>query len=166
MSFETILRGIVTQCPGCIGAALMGSDGIPIAEVGGVREADEVSLLGVEFGRVLDEARKVAATVNCGELEEFVVAMGLSTAKRLAASMASQQQPQQLQMKPTWSRTFSPNCTKLPSTACASRSSPSRTSTRPATPWRMSEPAVALKVMQISMGAPQALHRCSILWRQ
>ena len=76
MSFETILRGIVTQCPGCIGAALMGSDGIPIAEVGGVREADEVSLLGVEFGRVLDEARKVAATVNGGELEEFVVAMG------------------------------------------------------------------------------------------
>ena len=32
---------------------------------------------------------------------KLVVAMGLRTAKRLAASMASQQQPQQLQMKPT-----------------------------------------------------------------
>ena len=32
---------------------------------------------------------------------KLVVAMGLRTAKRLAASMASQQQPQQLQMKAT-----------------------------------------------------------------
>ncbi len=75
MSFEAILRGIVSQCPGCLGAALMSSDGVPIAEVGGAREADEVSLLGVEFGRVLDETRKVATTVNGGELEELVVEM-------------------------------------------------------------------------------------------
>ncbi len=75
MSFETILREIVTQCPGCIGVALMNSDGIPIAEVGGAGESDEVTLLGVEFGRVLDEARKVASTVNGGELGELVIAM-------------------------------------------------------------------------------------------
>ncbi len=75
MSFETILREIVTQCPGCIGVALMNSDGIPIAEVGGAGESDEVTLLGVEFGRVLDEARKVASTVNGGELAELVIGM-------------------------------------------------------------------------------------------
>jgi predicted regulator of Ras-like GTPase activity (Roadblock/LC7/MglB family) len=73
MSFDGILREIVEQCPGCLGVALMGSDGIPIAERSGAREAEEVSLLGVEFGRVLEEARKVAAAVNGGELQELVV---------------------------------------------------------------------------------------------
>jgi len=75
MSFEAILRAIVSQCPGCVGVALMGVDGIPIAEVGGAGESDEVTLLGVEFGRVLEEARKVASTVNGDELEELVIAM-------------------------------------------------------------------------------------------
>ena len=45
-----------------------------------------------------------------------MVAMGLRTAKRLAASMASQQHPQQLQMKATLLCTFSPNWTRLCST--------------------------------------------------
>jgi predicted regulator of Ras-like GTPase activity (Roadblock/LC7/MglB family) len=75
MSFETILRGIASQCPGCVGIALMGVDGIPIAEAGGAGESDEVTLLGVEFGRVLDEARKVARVVDGGELEELVIEM-------------------------------------------------------------------------------------------
>jgi predicted regulator of Ras-like GTPase activity (Roadblock/LC7/MglB family) len=78
MSFDEILRGIASQCPGCIGVALMGSDGIPIAEVGGAGEGEDVTLLGVEFGRVLEEARKVAANVGGGELEELVISMGRS----------------------------------------------------------------------------------------
>jgi predicted regulator of Ras-like GTPase activity (Roadblock/LC7/MglB family) len=78
MSFDEILRGIVSQCPGCIGVALMGSDGIPIAEVGGAGEGEDVTLLGVEFGRVLEEARKVAANVGGGELEELVISMARS----------------------------------------------------------------------------------------
>jgi len=76
MSFEAILRGIVDQSPGALGAALMGADGIPIAEVGGAGESEEVTLLGIEFGRVLEEARKVAMAVNGGALEELVIAMG------------------------------------------------------------------------------------------
>jgi predicted regulator of Ras-like GTPase activity (Roadblock/LC7/MglB family) len=75
MSFEAILRGIVDRCPGCLGVALMGADGIPIAEQAGARESDEVTLLGVEFGRVLEEARKVASIVNGGEMEELTIAM-------------------------------------------------------------------------------------------
>ncbi len=75
MSFDSILRGIVEQCPGCVGACLMGADGIAIAEVGGSGEAEEVSLLGVELGRVLEEARKVADAIHGGELEELVVNM-------------------------------------------------------------------------------------------
>lgn len=75
MSFDGILRGIVDQCAGCLGVALMGADGIPIAEASGARESEEVTLLGVEFGRVLDEARKVASIVEGGELEELVISM-------------------------------------------------------------------------------------------
>lgn len=33
MSFESILNEIVVACPGCFGAALMGVDGIPVAQV-------------------------------------------------------------------------------------------------------------------------------------
>jgi len=33
MSFTAILREIVDECGGGLGAALMGADGIPIAEV-------------------------------------------------------------------------------------------------------------------------------------
>jgi predicted regulator of Ras-like GTPase activity (Roadblock/LC7/MglB family) len=75
MSFETILREIARNCPGCIGVALMGGDGIPIAEAGGQPGDDELSLLGVEFGRVLEEARKVADAVDGGAFEELVVSM-------------------------------------------------------------------------------------------
>jgi hypothetical protein len=57
---------------------------------------------------------------------KLVVAMGLSAAKRLAASRASQQQPQQLQMKATFCRTFSPNWTRLWPRDCCSSSGPRR----------------------------------------
>ena len=51
MSFDGILRGIVDQCAGCLGVALMGADGIPIAEAGGAGESDEVTLLGAAKAR-------------------------------------------------------------------------------------------------------------------
>ena len=98
-----------------------------------------------------------AASLSSGK--KAVVAIGFSTAKRLAASMASQQQPQQLQMKATCSRTFSPNCTRLWSLAWSSRSRPSAVSTDRARPCLIREWAVPLKVMQMSIGAPQALPR-------
>ncbi len=75
MSFESILREIASSCPGCLGVALMGGDGIPIAEAGGQPDDEVLSLLGVEFGRVLDEARKVADAVDGGSFEELVVNM-------------------------------------------------------------------------------------------
>src|SRR5262245_9586841 len=76
MSFESVLHAIVADCPGALGAALMGSDGIPIAQVAapGVREeADEITVLGVEFGRVLDEARKAADAAGAGATLEISV---------------------------------------------------------------------------------------------
>ena len=78
MSFASILQEIVDECGGGLAAALMGSDGIPIEQVeasGEVREAlsSEVDVLGVEFGRILDELRKASDSVAGGALEEVSI---------------------------------------------------------------------------------------------
>jgi predicted regulator of Ras-like GTPase activity (Roadblock/LC7/MglB family) len=76
MSFESILRTIVEDCPGALGAALMGSDGLPIAQViapSASADAEDVGVLGVEFGRILDEARKAADAVDAGATLEIAV---------------------------------------------------------------------------------------------
>ena len=88
MSFESILNEIVVACPGCYGAALMGIDGIPVAQVsaesvpgasaldGDVDAEEIVSIMGVEFGRILDETRKASDSVEAGTLDELFVKMG------------------------------------------------------------------------------------------
>jgi predicted regulator of Ras-like GTPase activity (Roadblock/LC7/MglB family) len=76
MSFESILGQVLNECPGALGVALMGSDGIPIAQVAvsAPRDlGDEVSLLGIEFGRILDEARKAASAAGAGGVLELAV---------------------------------------------------------------------------------------------
>jgi predicted regulator of Ras-like GTPase activity (Roadblock/LC7/MglB family) len=76
MSFESILQAIVEECPGALGAALMGSDGIPIAQAGprgASDEAEQVTVLGVEFGRILEEARKAADAAGAGVTLEISV---------------------------------------------------------------------------------------------
>ena len=80
MNFEPVLRKMVDGVPGALGIALMGSDGIPIAEVyapGAEAAADgEVSAAGVEFGRILDEVRKASDAIAGGRLEEAVIGLG------------------------------------------------------------------------------------------
>ena len=78
MSFASILQEIVDECGGGLAAALMGSDGIPIEQVeasGEVRESvsSEIDVLGVEFGRILDELRKASDSVGGGALEEVSI---------------------------------------------------------------------------------------------
>jgi predicted regulator of Ras-like GTPase activity (Roadblock/LC7/MglB family) len=85
MSFTAVLRSIVNESGGGIGAALMGSDGIAIDQVeasapsislggeGGLGE--EIAALGVEFGRILEEARKAADSLNGGAVEEACLRM-------------------------------------------------------------------------------------------
>jgi len=79
MSFARILQDIVDRCPGALGAALMGSDGIPIEQVAsrdaGAAVADEVGMLGVEFGRVLEEVGKAAHASEAGAPEELSLRM-------------------------------------------------------------------------------------------
>jgi predicted regulator of Ras-like GTPase activity (Roadblock/LC7/MglB family) len=76
MSFESVLKAIVADCPGAVGAALMGGDGIAIAQVaapGTGVDADEVGVLGVEFGRIFDEARKAGDAAGAGGALELSV---------------------------------------------------------------------------------------------
>jgi predicted regulator of Ras-like GTPase activity (Roadblock/LC7/MglB family) len=78
MSFASLLQEIVDGCGGGLAAALMGADGIPIEQVeanGEVRESPGhgIDVLGVEFGRILDEMRKASDSVGGGVLEEVSV---------------------------------------------------------------------------------------------
>ena len=80
MSFEGILREIVEGCGGGIGAALMGSDGIPIAEFVAPQAPDgplteDIGVAGVEFGRILEETRKAADALGGGAVVETLVVL-------------------------------------------------------------------------------------------
>jgi predicted regulator of Ras-like GTPase activity (Roadblock/LC7/MglB family) len=80
MSFRTILGEIVEGCEDCIGAVLMGGDGIPIEEVASRHAlegplADELGTAGVEFGRILDEIRKASDALAGGALVETTVVL-------------------------------------------------------------------------------------------
>jgi len=81
MNFEPVLRKMIDDVPGALGIALMGSDGIPIAECY-ARGADaaaadgEVGAAGVEFGRILDEVRKASDAIAGGRLDEVVIGLG------------------------------------------------------------------------------------------
>lgn len=80
MSFERILQQIVDDCGGGFGAALMGLDGIAIAQVassGPLSRADplggDVTSAGIEFGRILSDISKAAEALGGGDLRETMV---------------------------------------------------------------------------------------------
>jgi len=80
MSFEPTLQKMVDACPGALGIALMGSDGIPVAEIAVAAEgSDVVGGAGVEFGRILDEVRKGSDALGGGRLEETVISLARFT---------------------------------------------------------------------------------------
>ena len=80
MNFRSILRSIVEECGGGLGAVLMGGDGIPIADYvtdrvpeGPLQE--DIGTAGVEFSRILDEIRKAADALDGGAVGETVVTL-------------------------------------------------------------------------------------------
>ena len=82
MSFESILRGILSECGG-LGIALMGSDGIPIVQItarlaNGAPNplGDEIGTAGVEFARILAEIQKASAALDAGPMVETVISLG------------------------------------------------------------------------------------------
>ena len=84
MSFEPTLQKMIDGCSGAIGIALMGSDGIAVAELQ-APDPDlsvldgEVGAAGIEFGRILDEVRKASDALSGGRLEEVVVGLARFT---------------------------------------------------------------------------------------
>lgn len=82
MSFEPTLQKMIEACPGALGIALMGSDGIPVAEISaGADDAasEVVGGAGVEFGRILDEVRKASDALSGGRLDEAVISLARFT---------------------------------------------------------------------------------------
>ena len=84
MNFEAILRTIVEECGGGIGAALMGNDGIPIEEftaskssgsspAGELGQPVDVGTAGIEFGRILLDIRRASDALGGGPLEETII---------------------------------------------------------------------------------------------
>ena len=84
MSFAAMLREIVEECGGGIGAALMGSDGIPIEQVTASHAAahplaEDVATAGTEFGRILEEIRKASDAVAGGAVVETTILLSRVT---------------------------------------------------------------------------------------
>lgn len=80
MMFTQILQDIVENCGGGIGAALMGTDGIPIDQFVSDRVPDgplseDIGTAGVEFNRILDEIRKASDGLAGGAMAETVVVL-------------------------------------------------------------------------------------------
>jgi predicted regulator of Ras-like GTPase activity (Roadblock/LC7/MglB family) len=81
MSFEPTLQKMIDACPGALGIAMMGSVGIPVADIAGPdpEGADVVGGAGVEFGRILEEVRKASDALTAGRLEELIVGLARFT---------------------------------------------------------------------------------------
>jgi predicted regulator of Ras-like GTPase activity (Roadblock/LC7/MglB family) len=82
MSFESILQTIVDDCGGGRSAALMGLDGIAVAEVcasAGVESDDplsgDVTNAGVEFCRILADMTKASDSLGTGAVQESVLSL-------------------------------------------------------------------------------------------
>ncbi|MBK7947711.1 MAG: hypothetical protein IPK00_02960 [Deltaproteobacteria bacterium] len=82
MTFESVLQTIVDECGGGLSAALMGLDGIAIAQVTARTGRDrddplggDATAAGIEFGRILGEAAKAADALGAGALIESVISL-------------------------------------------------------------------------------------------
>lgn len=79
MSFEAVLQEMIDDCAGAIGIALMGSDGIPVAEAtgpdGGTESRETIAAAGIEFGRILEEIAKTSDALDGGRLSETLVGL-------------------------------------------------------------------------------------------
>lgn len=72
MNFETELRSVITRVNGAQAAALMGFDGISVAEAKTEGIQIPYQEIGVEFSRILKEASKASLGSNVGGLNEMV----------------------------------------------------------------------------------------------
>ncbi len=84
MSFESILQSVIDDCRGALAIALMGADGIPVAEAQSevVHEdgpVADIATASVEFGRILGEIAKASDALGGGSLSETVISLARFT---------------------------------------------------------------------------------------
>ncbi|MFO7765904.1 MAG: roadblock/LC7 domain-containing protein [Pelovirga sp.] len=71
--FDVILERIVNQCPGAVGALIMGFDGIGIEEFV-VAQADlDLALVGIEYSNIIKEIRHASDILQIGTLHEVSI---------------------------------------------------------------------------------------------
>ena len=67
MSFQDILKGTVDSIKGGVAGTIMARDGIAIQNYVKDGSACDMDSLGVEYARILEEAKKVSSLLNkCG----------------------------------------------------------------------------------------------------
>ncbi|HKK00880.1 MAG TPA: roadblock/LC7 domain-containing protein [Desulfuromonadales bacterium] len=74
--FHKILRGIVDNCAGGVGAVLMGYDGIAIDQYFKSVDDVDLQLVTVEYANVLKEIHRTVEILNTGALEEVAIRTG------------------------------------------------------------------------------------------
>jgi len=73
MSIKNVLKEIVENVDGALGAIVMGYDGIPLDEY--IAEASPIDLqvLSVEYATVLKEIKKAVVVLGSGTMEEIAI---------------------------------------------------------------------------------------------
>jgi len=76
MTFRELLQGLVQQTPGALAAMLVGLDGIPVDQFPEEEDLLDLSMVTVEFERVIAESRKAIDSMAgeaLGTFEELIV---------------------------------------------------------------------------------------------
>ncbi len=73
MSFKAILRDIVEDVEGGVGALIMGYDGIAIDDYIKEEGPFDVQLMAVEFASVLKEIKRTVEVLKSGDMEEVTI---------------------------------------------------------------------------------------------
>ncbi|MDO3376761.1 roadblock/LC7 domain-containing protein [Geoalkalibacter halelectricus] len=74
--FAEVLRTLVEETSGAIGAVVMGYDGIAIDQHLRPVEGVDLGLVAVEYANILKEVKKAAEILQTGELEEVTILTG------------------------------------------------------------------------------------------
>lgn len=77
--FREILKTIVDQTGGAVGAVLMGYDGIAIDQYFQPCDGVDLQMVAVEYANVLKEIRSTVDILNTGDMEEVAIRTGKFT---------------------------------------------------------------------------------------
>lgn len=71
--FDVVLKKIVNQCPGAVGALIMGFDGIGIEEFVADDNDLDLTLVGIEYSNIVKEIRHTSEILKIGNLHEVSI---------------------------------------------------------------------------------------------